>query len=490
MNPGAQAQLSVSLFDLRRAGPFVVADFGVQCVGSQPCDLSTPFEPAACNGDPHLCNNQGGLMLVDPRRKRDYGAMQDAQGDAYASADQQFVYPGDSPVLAWTVFPAPPAGTSAMDVVFPHGGPVLPNVPITDGPAPTPASVGTKVQAATPPAKFPAPTASVSTQGLSSASYPLALSVGSAVGSDTESQHRATITLRSDVLFRFAKSTLTPAARATLAALAPRIKSRATGTVQIKGYTDSIGPNTVNIPLSRARAAAVEAALRPRTPGVHYTSAGFGSADPVAPNTNSDGSDNPAGRALNRRVTIEMQVRAPAPPAPPPAPAGRTQSTAASSGPVTYRPAGAGQKDTYAVQPVALFRDGGVAILHLELTCHAKGGGECFTVTELAGTATVPPVAAETTSQSTFHFVPSVASGLYLTDPAGHSIYAPVYDTSGAILANQLGSGPSDGTTFPVWVYFPAPAASVTSMIVHMPGGKPALSIPLSAPPGPATGSP
>ena len=37
---------------------------------------------------------------------------------------------------------------------------------------------------------------------------------------------------------------------------------------------------------------------------VQFASAGHGKADPVAPNNNPDGSDNPAGRAKNRRVTI------------------------------------------------------------------------------------------------------------------------------------------------------------------------------------------
>ena len=34
------------------------------------------------------------------------------------------------------------------------------------------------------------------------------------------------------------------------------------------------------------------------------TAVGYGEADPVAANTNPDGSDNPCGRALNRRVEI------------------------------------------------------------------------------------------------------------------------------------------------------------------------------------------
>jgi outer membrane protein OmpA-like peptidoglycan-associated protein len=34
------------------------------------------------------------------------------------------------------------------------------------------------------------------------------------------------------------------------------------------------------------------------------TTKGHGEADPVAPNVKKDGSDNPRGRARNRRVTI------------------------------------------------------------------------------------------------------------------------------------------------------------------------------------------
>ena len=33
---------------------------------------------------------------------------------------------------------------------------------------------------------------------------------------------------------------------------------------------------------------------------------GMGERNPIAPNTNKDGSDNPAGRALNRRIELEL----------------------------------------------------------------------------------------------------------------------------------------------------------------------------------------
>ena len=40
--------------------------------------------------------------------------------------------------------------------------------------------------------------------------------------------------------------------------------------------------------------------------GVSFTTKGFGETQPVAPNANADGSDNPEGRQKNRRVTIVM----------------------------------------------------------------------------------------------------------------------------------------------------------------------------------------
>ena len=57
--------------------------------------------------------------------------------------------------------------------------------------------------------------------------------------------------------------------------------------------------------LSVRRAEAVHAALADRL-GSDFTFEvdGFGETQPVAPNTHDDGSDNPEGRALNRRVEI------------------------------------------------------------------------------------------------------------------------------------------------------------------------------------------
>jgi outer membrane protein OmpA-like peptidoglycan-associated protein len=123
-----------------------------------------------------------------------------------------------------------------------------------------------------------------------------------------ETGRRTDVSLSNDVLFAFGSSTLSPAAGALLDTVARELTDRAPSTVTVTGYTDSKGTDSVNLPLSRARAAAVLAVLKVRVARpVTFTSNGKGSADPVAPNT-VNGKDNPAGRALNRRVTITFTI--------------------------------------------------------------------------------------------------------------------------------------------------------------------------------------
>jgi outer membrane protein OmpA-like peptidoglycan-associated protein len=68
--------------------------------------------------------------------------------------------------------------------------------------------------------------------------------------------------------------------------------------------------------LSQERATAVKNWLlrNGNVPPDNITARGFGEQNPVAPNTNVDGSDNPAGRALNRRVSIVVEKPAAANP--------------------------------------------------------------------------------------------------------------------------------------------------------------------------------
>lgn len=116
------------------------------------------------------------------------------------------------------------------------------------------------------------------------------------------------ISVSADVLFAFDRATLTDTARTTISGLAGRLR-RSRGSVLVAGYTDSVGTTAYNRGLSRRRASAVAAVLRGALPNAgRLRAVGRGESDPVAPNTKGS-HDNPAGRALNRRVTITARRR-------------------------------------------------------------------------------------------------------------------------------------------------------------------------------------
>jgi len=134
-------------------------------------------------------------------------------------------------------------------------------------------------------------------------------------GEDVPTEIRQTprgvvITFR-NVLFAFDKADLTPQARREIERMAfvlnhPQAVARK---ITLEGHTDAIGTEAYNLDLSRRRAEAVAQELVAR--GVQrdrLTAEGFGKQRPVAPNSLPEGKDNPAGRALNRRVEAVVKV--------------------------------------------------------------------------------------------------------------------------------------------------------------------------------------
>lgn len=107
------------------------------------------------------------------------------------------------------------------------------------------------------------------------------------------------VALASDVLFATDLATLSPKAKALLLRAAAEVKAAGgSGVLQVVGYTDNTGSTSHNVDLSRRRAAAVAAAMKPLLPGVQLPVSGKGEADPVAPNTSA------GSRQLNRRVSL------------------------------------------------------------------------------------------------------------------------------------------------------------------------------------------
>jgi OOP family OmpA-OmpF porin len=114
------------------------------------------------------------------------------------------------------------------------------------------------------------------------------------------------ITFAADAFFDFDKSTLKPEGRAALDDLVSKLRGISLEVIIAVGYTDSIGSDAYNQKLSVRRADSVKAYLVSKgiEPNRIYTE-GKGKTKPIAPNT-INGKDNPAGRAKNRRVEIEV----------------------------------------------------------------------------------------------------------------------------------------------------------------------------------------
>ena len=112
------------------------------------------------------------------------------------------------------------------------------------------------------------------------------------------------ITLEDGILFDFGKSDIRPDAAQTLSTLATVLNNAKVPTAHIYGHTDSVSDEAFNQKLSEDRANAVSTQLKKEGVSATLDATGYGETKPVAPNENPDGSDNPAGRALNRRVEI------------------------------------------------------------------------------------------------------------------------------------------------------------------------------------------
>ena len=110
------------------------------------------------------------------------------------------------------------------------------------------------------------------------------------------------------VNFDFDKATLRPDAVAILDEAIAIVKRYPDMRVEVAGHTDSIGSEQYNQGLSERRARTVYDYLTSH--GIDASRltgpTGYGESRPIAPNTNPDGSDNPEGRALNRRTELNV----------------------------------------------------------------------------------------------------------------------------------------------------------------------------------------
>jgi outer membrane protein OmpA-like peptidoglycan-associated protein len=128
-------------------------------------------------------------------------------------------------------------------------------------------------------------------------------------GLQVRAAERGLIITLPDVYFQFGSSKPTSIARKRVRDIADVLSMEARGRrLTVEGHTDAIGAELYNQALSERRARAVSGLL------ADYGIAealivwkGYGSRFPAAPNENEDGSDNPEGRAHNRRVDIIIE---------------------------------------------------------------------------------------------------------------------------------------------------------------------------------------
>ncbi len=164
--------------------------------------------------------------------------------------------------------------------------PVEPPMPPPPAPMPTPAPAPAPPPPP-PPAPAPAP----------------APAPPPAPPAPAPARPRELFTLKA-VLFEFDKSNLTRGAKDTLGVAVQYLKDHNDVRVEIQGHTDSKGSDEYNMALGLRRAESVKAYLGTQgISGDRITTRSFGKTQPVADNE-INGHDNPAGRALNRRVVI------------------------------------------------------------------------------------------------------------------------------------------------------------------------------------------
>ncbi len=110
-----------------------------------------------------------------------------------------------------------------------------------------------------------------------------------------------------NILYDFDKATLRPESKVVLDSLAGILRDNPSLIVQMSANTDSIGTDEYNMRLSQQRAeSCVKYLITKGIPANRLHAKGYGEARPIAPNSKPDGSDNPAGRQLNRRTEFTV----------------------------------------------------------------------------------------------------------------------------------------------------------------------------------------
>ena len=110
------------------------------------------------------------------------------------------------------------------------------------------------------------------------------------------------------ILYDFDSANLTASAKESLdTGLYPIMIENPQIVIELSSHTDAKGSDAYNLKLSKERAkSVVDYMISKGIDSRRLTDAGYGESKPIAANENPDGSDNPEGRALNRRTEFEI----------------------------------------------------------------------------------------------------------------------------------------------------------------------------------------
>ena len=111
-----------------------------------------------------------------------------------------------------------------------------------------------------------------------------------------------------NIYYDFDKATLTEASKITIdTTIYEILVENPDINNELSSYTDSEGTDEYNEDLSQRRAeSVVNYLIQKGIPKKRLTPKGYGESKPRLPNKNSDGSDNPEGRAKNRRTEFKV----------------------------------------------------------------------------------------------------------------------------------------------------------------------------------------
>ncbi len=110
-----------------------------------------------------------------------------------------------------------------------------------------------------------------------------------------------------NIYYDFDKATLKDESKPGLDSLIMFLEDNPQLIVEISAHTDSIGSKRYNQRLSQKRAeSVVDYLVNQGIDTARLKAKGYGESQPIAPNTKPDGSDNPKGRAKNRRTEFKI----------------------------------------------------------------------------------------------------------------------------------------------------------------------------------------